>query len=476
MAAGRTGTESGSAPSRAEGVPGAAAMMLQTCSTRTWPTQTWPILRRLAFALTASAAAAWPIAAGAQVTVTVDAAANRRPINPNVYGVAYATTAQLLDLNVPLNRYGGNNTTRYNWQLNADNRGNDWYFESIAESQRHAPASAATLSSPTRARPAREPMITIPMHRLGRQARRRTAASSPASRSPSTAPQTGSDWQWFPDAGNGIRSQRPARHRQRPERRQRAVDARLPAGLGAAPGQPLGHQRAGGAALLHPRQRAQHLALDASRRPADRRDDGRGPRQDRRLTPARSRPSTRARWSSGPRSGAGAATSSAATTSSTAASTAGASCPIAPPTAARTTCRWLLDQLAPAIDSDRPAAARRLHRALLPAGRRVRRRRLARRCSCGATARRARCGIRTTSTRPGSTTRAARSRGCGSWVDTTTTRARRSASPSTTGAPKSHINGATAQADILGIFGREGLDMARALDDAGRRRRRPTRR
>ena len=39
-----------------------------------------------------------------------------------------------------------------------------------------------------------------------------------------------------------------------------------------------------------------------------------------------------------------------------------------------------------------------------------------------------------------------------------------------------HINGATAQADILGIFGREGLDMARALDHARRRARRRTRR
>ena len=41
-----------------------------------------------------------------------------------------------------------------------------------------------------------------------------------------------------------------------------------------------------------------------------------------------------------------------------------------------------------------------------------------------------------------------------------TTPARRSASPNTTGAPKNHINGATTQADIFGIFGREGLDMA----------------
>src|ERR1700730_2837464 len=67
---------------------------------------------------------------GAQsaITITVDAAANRRPINPNIYGVAHATTTQLNDLNSPLNRNGGNNTARYNWQLHADNRGPDWHF------------------------------------------------------------------------------------------------------------------------------------------------------------------------------------------------------------------------------------------------------------------------------------------------------------------------------------------------------------
>ena len=73
-------------------------------------------------------------AQNAAVAISVDTSANRRTINPAVYGVAYATTEQLQDLNAPLNRYGGNNTSRYNWQLNADNRGADWYFESIAES------------------------------------------------------------------------------------------------------------------------------------------------------------------------------------------------------------------------------------------------------------------------------------------------------------------------------------------------------
>src|ERR1051325_10249364 len=67
------------------------------------------------------------------VTVTVDVNANRHNINPNIYGIAYGTATTLADLNAPLNRYGGNNTSRYNWQNNADNRGQDWYFESIAE-------------------------------------------------------------------------------------------------------------------------------------------------------------------------------------------------------------------------------------------------------------------------------------------------------------------------------------------------------
>ena len=78
-----------------------------------------------------------PFAVKAQtsaVTITIDPNASRHAIDPNIYGVAHATTAQLSDLNTVLNRNGGNNTSRYNWQLNADNRGNDWYFESIADS------------------------------------------------------------------------------------------------------------------------------------------------------------------------------------------------------------------------------------------------------------------------------------------------------------------------------------------------------
>src|SRR5258705_9524798 len=105
----------------------------------------------------------WATSTGAQnsITINVDAAVNRRPINANIYGVAHATTAQLNDLNSPLNRNGGNNTTRYNWQLNADNRGNDWYFESIGDSSPVAGERGDTFIFNSKVANAQE-MLTIP--------------------------------------------------------------------------------------------------------------------------------------------------------------------------------------------------------------------------------------------------------------------------------------------------------------------------
>src|ERR1043165_4124810 len=80
-------------------------------------------------------------------TISVDANANRHPIDPRVYGVAHAGTTALNDLNTPLNRNGGNNTSRYKWQQNADNRGNDWYYESIADSSATAGERGDTFIS-----------------------------------------------------------------------------------------------------------------------------------------------------------------------------------------------------------------------------------------------------------------------------------------------------------------------------------------
>ncbi len=66
---------------------------------------------------------------GADVILAVDVAAGRHPISPNIYGIHYEpdeTFAREIDL--PLRRWGGNDKTRYNWQN--DMFGNpDWYFE-----------------------------------------------------------------------------------------------------------------------------------------------------------------------------------------------------------------------------------------------------------------------------------------------------------------------------------------------------------
>ena len=155
----------------------------------------------------ASVSASWPAPADAQnppVTINVDVTANRRAINPNIYGVAHATTAQLNDLNSPLNRNGGNNTTRYNWQANADNRGNDWYFQSIGDSSATAGERGDTFVAGTRSASA-QPMLTVPT--IGWVAKVGAGRSKLASFSIAKyGAQTGNDWQWFPDAGNGVRT------------------------------------------------------------------------------------------------------------------------------------------------------------------------------------------------------------------------------------------------------------------------------
>ena len=138
------------------------------------------------------------------VTVSVDVTANRKPINELIYGLAYADAAALADLNCPSNRRGGNHTTRYNWQQNADNRANDWYYESIAYSSATAGDDADQFVNTSRQNGA-EPMITIPT--IGWVAKLGANRSKLCSFSIAKyGPQTGNDWQWFPDAGNGIRT------------------------------------------------------------------------------------------------------------------------------------------------------------------------------------------------------------------------------------------------------------------------------
>ena len=341
-------------------------------------------------------------AQNAAVTVTVDANANRRPISPYIYGTAYGTAATLADLNSPLNRYGGNNSSRYNWQQNADNRGFDWYFESIGDASATPGERGDAFIAASRSAGA-QPMITVPM--IDWVAKVGASRSKLASFSQGKyGAQTGNDSQWYPDAGNGIlKSTGAAITGNDPN------DANVPnvASMQQSWVQHLvgtwGTAAAGGLryylldnepSIWHSTHRDVHpagAAMDEIRNKmiafasAIKNADPR-------------------RWSSARRNGGGAATSTAATTSSTAPRITGAAFPTASRTAVGIICPGCSTRCA--RTSLRPAGAcwtfspcTITRKAESSATTRPRR------CSCCATVLRARSGTPPTSIPPGSTTR-----------------------------------------------------------------------
>ena len=142
-----------------------------------------------------------PPTTNAPVTITVDALADRHAISPLIYGVAFATSNQLQELNAPLNRSGGNATSRYNWQTNGSNHANDWYFESLPGNG-NTPGSDGDAFIRVSKNGGAQPMLTIPINgwvaKLGPNSGKLASFSIVK-----YGVQTGNDPYW-PDAGNGI--------------------------------------------------------------------------------------------------------------------------------------------------------------------------------------------------------------------------------------------------------------------------------
>ncbi len=144
-------------------------------------------------------------ATNSPVTLQIDAAADRHPISPLIYGVAFASSNQLKDLNVPLNRSGGNSTTRYNWQTNASNHAADWYFESLEDDTGSGPGGSVDEFIKDSKNGGAQAMITVPI--IGWVAKLGTNSQRLCSYSTNKyGTQTDNDWQWFGNAGNGVRS------------------------------------------------------------------------------------------------------------------------------------------------------------------------------------------------------------------------------------------------------------------------------
>ena len=95
------------------------------------------MLRRLLFL---SCAIAWiGIAQQTGPALSIDVNTNRHPISPDIYGInfywtlpssnAAAATAAALAIRPTARRWGGNSTSTYHWQFDVNNLDADWYYE-----------------------------------------------------------------------------------------------------------------------------------------------------------------------------------------------------------------------------------------------------------------------------------------------------------------------------------------------------------
>ena len=94
-------------------------------------TRTLLLLFLLLAMLAASLGYGQPAAASSGPALNVNAGASQHPIDPLIYGMNFADETLAQELRLPVNRWGGNATTRYNWQNDMANHASDWYFENI---------------------------------------------------------------------------------------------------------------------------------------------------------------------------------------------------------------------------------------------------------------------------------------------------------------------------------------------------------
>ncbi len=65
------------------------------------------------------------------ITLSVNTSQNRKAISPYIYGLNYATEAFANELDLPLRRWGGNALSRYNYQNNATNLASDFFYLNV---------------------------------------------------------------------------------------------------------------------------------------------------------------------------------------------------------------------------------------------------------------------------------------------------------------------------------------------------------
>ena len=111
-----------------------------------------------ALCMLSSLLAALPLQA-ATIAVQVDLQADRRPISPLIFGVS--GSPDLSRLAYPLVRWGGNATTRYNWQADVHNTASDWFFMNIPDGNGTATASSVEALVASTLAAGSQPLLTL---------------------------------------------------------------------------------------------------------------------------------------------------------------------------------------------------------------------------------------------------------------------------------------------------------------------------
>lgn len=62
-------------------------------------------------------------------SITIDSDTVIGEISEDIYGLNFVDEAFARELDIPVSRWGGNSTSRYNFKIDATNRGSDWFFE-----------------------------------------------------------------------------------------------------------------------------------------------------------------------------------------------------------------------------------------------------------------------------------------------------------------------------------------------------------
>lgn len=138
------------------------------------------------------------VAATAGPALSVDVSAARHAISPDIYGLNGGDPAFNAEIGQTVARWGGNASSRYNFKNHTYNTGSDWFFENIVADEAHSVEGVVG----TNLGRGIKPVVTVPM--VGWVAKDSPSSHPFACGFPATRfPQQDRFDEWDPNCGNG---------------------------------------------------------------------------------------------------------------------------------------------------------------------------------------------------------------------------------------------------------------------------------